>query len=71
VRDGAVEAESGQQERERTEEPGHHRNEPFLGHRCVDDLIERPGREHERRIGLRQRRRDVALDQRALPGRGF
>src|SRR5216117_333046 len=26
VRDGAVEAESGQQERERTEEPGHHRN---------------------------------------------
>ena len=32
------------------------------------DLIERPGCEHNRRIGLRQRRRDVALDQRTLPG---
>jgi len=69
LRHDAVEPESGEQERERAEESGHHRDEPFLRHCCVKHLIERPRCEHNRRIGLRQRRRDVALDQRSLPGR--
>jgi hypothetical protein len=50
------------EERERAEESGH-RNEPFLRRRGADDLIESLGCEPHRRISLRQRRSDIALDQ--------
>ena len=69
VRDDAVEADGRQQQREPAEEGGEHRDEPLLRDRRLDQLIEGPERECDRRIGLPQRLGDVALHRRALAGR--
>ena len=70
VRDDAVEADGRQQQRETAEECGDERDEPLLRDRRLDQLIERPERERDRRVGPPQRLGDLALRHRAGAGRG-
>ena len=57
VRRHAVQPEAREQQRERAEEAGQHRDHALLGERRVHLIRERPERQREIRIDARNRRR--------------
>ena len=69
VSDDAVEADGRQQQREPAEESRDERDEPLLRDRRLHQLIERPERERDLRVGLPQRLGGVAFHRHARAGR--